>query len=423
MLFDRLSPLVATKNRERLVLITIAAVVFIIQLLALRPVVGIGEPYWIARELAAGHGFIYAYPPFDRTFLPTCFIPPFYVWFHAAIILLGGGLIVSQIAGLIFFHIANYFFYRFFRRITSPGIALAGFLALAFYIPLWILSQTPDPDGLNLLLIALTILYLDDAMQQPRRNIWIGLGILFGIQILVRPDILMGIIFFGIWLVIFSGNKRKQKITGYAISIMIALLMVLPWTIRNYLEFDSFVLVSANSGFNFYMGNNSQATGEFKQSYIPTIESMAMDSANAAYFRQHTSPVDRDAHLYQVGKQWISDHPAEALKLWIKKFYFHWWQREEAGGGIAATEWMVTGYEIVSLFLLIFGFYGLFSLKSKSRKALLITLFLYSTAISVIFFSQSRHRAIKVDPYLVTLSIIGVDAGMKKLRINNSKLK
>jgi hypothetical protein len=423
VLFDKLNPLVQTKNREWVTLGIISLIVFIIQLLTLRPAVGIGEPYWIAKELAAGHGFIYAYPPFDRTFLPTCFIPPLYVWFHSAIILIGGGLVISQIAGLLFFHAANYFFYRFFRRITSPGIALAGFIALACYVPLWLLAQKPDPDGLNLLLIALTILFLDDAMERPSKKVWIGLGILFGLQILVRPDVLMGIIFFGIWLLLYSkrGKEKVKRITGYAVSVGIGLLMVLPWTIRNYEVFDSFVLVSANSGFNFYMGNNLQATGEFQQNNIPSKESMTQDSATFQYFRNHPSHVERDSYLLNIGKHWILDHPIDALKLWLKKFYFHWWQRNEAGGSIAASSWMVIGYKIVSLFLLIFGFYGLFSLKSKSRRALLITLFLYSTAISVIFFTQSRHRAIKVDPYLVTLSIIGIDATIKRIKTDKFK--
>lgn len=416
MLFDKLDFFTETKRKERITLLVVSAIVFIIQLLTLRAPVGIGEPYWIARELAAGHGFVYAYP-FDLAFVPTCYIPPLYVWFHAAIIILGGGLVVSQIIGLIFFHIGNYYFYRFFRRITSPGIALAGFIALAFYVPLWLLSQKPDPDGLNLLLIALTILTLDEANERPGTKVWIVLGILFGVQIYVRPDILMGIIFFGIWLLFYAKNSgdRKKKMAGYGLAIAISLLMVLPWTIRNYNLFGSFVLVSANSGFNFYMGNNPAATGEFQQG-PETSESIVIDSARARFFREHASHVERDAYLFKVGKEWILDHPLEALKLDLKKLYFHWWQRNSAGGDVAASEWMVTGYKIVSFFLLLFGFYGLFLLKSESKRALLITLFLYSTAISVIFFTQSRHRAIKVDPYLVTLSVIGITEFIRKLR-------
>ena len=213
----------------------------------------------------------------------------------------------------------------------------------------------------------------------------------------------MGIFFFGLWLVFYAKNDtdRRKKIVGYFTAIAIALLMVLPWTIRNYNQFDSFVLVSANSGFNFYVGNNPQATGEFQQG-PSTAESIAIDSARATYFREHPSHVERDSYLFDVAKQWIIAHPFSALKLWLVKFYSHWWQRDSAGGSVAASQWMLTGYKFVSLFLLILGFYGLSAIKSRGKRALLITLFLYSTAIAMIFFTQSRHRAIKVDPYLVT---------------------
>ena len=370
MLFEKLNVLTETKRKERITLLVVSLIVFIIQLLTLRPPVGIGEPYWIARYLAAGHGFVYAYP-FDLAIVPTCYIPPLYVWFHAAIISLGGGLIVSQIIGLFFFHCANYYLYRFFRRITSPGIALAGFIAVAFYIPLWLLAQKPDPDGLNLLLLALTILFLDDAMERPGRKIWIALGLLFGVQILVRPDILMGIVFFGIWLAVYSKNRkeRKEKIIGYCIAIGISLLMVLPWTIRNYNAFGAFVLVSANSGFNFYMGNNPQATGEFQQGPA-TSESAAIDSARATYFKEHPSHVERDSYLFSVGKQWIIAHPLDALKLWLKKFYFHWWQRDSAGGDVGASEWMMTGYMIVSTFYCSFRILRLIFVEIKKQKGI-----------------------------------------------------
>ncbi|MEI8134766.1 MAG: glycosyltransferase family 39 protein [bacterium] len=405
-----------------MLLLGVSVVIFIIQILTLRPPVGIGEPYWIAKHLAAGEGFIYPYP-FDSAWLPTCYIPPLYVWFHAAIIGIGGGLVVTQIAGLIFFHAANFFFYKFFQRITTKTIAFIGFCGLACYVPLWLISQKPDPDGLNLLLIALTILTLDRIISKQKISSmwnWVTLGILFGLQILVRPDILMGIVLFGLWLLFYSGKYWLRNGIRFCFSVAIALAMVLPWTIRNYNTFHSFVLVSSNSGFNFFIGNNPIATGEFQQG-VSNAESQRMDTARTEFYRVHTSPVERDSYLFKVGKDWVLEHPGDALILGMKKCYYHWWQREYAGGSIAASAWMVTGYKFISIFLLTFGFIGLFSLRSKSSRALLMTLFLYSTLISVIFFTQSRHRAIKIDPYLVTLSIIGVGATLKKIKRNESK--
>lgn len=406
-MFDKLEILVRTKKREWLVLVGVSVLIFIVQLLTLRPPVGIGEPYFIAKNIAAGFGYMYPFP-FDTVAEVTCYIPPLYVYFHVAIMKLGGGLIVSQILGLLFFHAANIVIYRFFKKQTSAGNALAGFFLFAVYLPLWLTSQKPDPDGLNVLLIALTISFLYNLSRSSRVTTWVWLGLLLGVQLLLRPDIMLGIVLFGIWL-LWTSARREEKFKGYVLSVVVAIILVAPWTLRNYVVFDKFVFVSANSGFNFYMGNNPSATGEFQQD-VSTPEGKAQLDSIQKYFESHPSHVDADSYLMKIGQQWVVDNPGDALVLATKKFFYHWWHREYAGSDIASEPWMIVSYRIASVFLLIFGFWGLFSLKDKRVRALFLTLFLYSTAISVIFFVQSRHRALKVDPYLIPLSVIGVSA-------------
>jgi len=51
-----------------------------------------------------------------------------------------------------------------------------------------------------------------------------------------------------------KGRAEKTKVAGYSGAIGIATYYGIAWTIRNYYQFDSFVLVSANSGFNSYNG-------------------------------------------------------------------------------------------------------------------------------------------------------------------------
>ena len=198
-MLDKLEILVRTPKREWLVLIGVSVLIFIVQLLTLRPPVGIGEPYFIAKNIAAGFGYMYAYP-FDTVAEVTCYIPPLYVYFHVAIMKLGGGLIVSQVTGLLFFHAANIVIYRFFKKQTSVGNALAGFFLFAIYLPLWLTSQKPDPDGLNVLLIALTISLLYTLSRSSKVTTWGWLGLLLGVQLLLRPDIMLGMVLFGVWL-------------------------------------------------------------------------------------------------------------------------------------------------------------------------------------------------------------------------------
>ncbi|HYM20206.1 MAG TPA: glycosyltransferase family 39 protein [Candidatus Kapabacteria bacterium] len=397
-------------RNERRTLLIISFVVFIIQVLTLRSTVIIGEPYIIATHLRDGLGFVFEFP-WDTYPTPTCFIPPLYAYYLYVILLVGGGFFIMQCINLIFFHVSNFFLYHFFKRYTSKQTAFAGFVIYAFYVPLWLLAQKIDPDGLNILLVTATIYILDGIMKDLTTRRWVMLGVLFGVQILVRPDILLGILFFGAFL-FFASKQKTAFIKGFSLSIAIALLMVVPWTIRNYNVFGRFVLVSANSGYNLFLGNNPAATGEFDQQ-PPSPQSISMDSARIVYFSMHQSGVERDSYLYHVAVDWATAHPFEVMKLAAKKFYYHWWLRESSGHFIQTPQWMLVTYNIGSLLLVVLGFIGLFSLETKARW-LLLTLFAYSTAIAMIFFVQSRHRALKVDPFLITLSVVAVSHMFKK---------
>ena len=403
MFQETVSCLLNDRN-ERRTLFAVSLCIFIIQILTLRSTVVVGEPYWIAYYIQKGFGFVYPYP-WDTVLTPTCYIPPLYVYYLLGIFALGGGIVVVQITGLLFFHSANLFLYYFFKHYVRKSIVFIGFLAFSIYVPLWLLSEKIDPDGLNVLLIAVTIFLLDGFRRKVSFKQWLTLGLLYGIQLLVRPDILVGVCFFGLWLFFIVADK-KSFLKGYALSLGIMLLIVTPWTIRNYQVFDRFVLVSSNSGFNLFLGNNPIATGEFQQAPA-NAESILIDSARAQYFKEHTSSVERDSYLFHVATHWMSEHPWEVIKLDLKKFYYHWWLRESAGSNIQVPLWMISTYNIISLLLAILGLFGLTQLEKRTRW-LLISLFAYSTFIAMVFFVQSRHRALKVDPYLIMLSVVGI---------------
>jgi hypothetical protein len=64
-------------------------------------------------------------------------------------------------------------------------------------------------------------------------------------------------------------NNRKMFNWGVNLAFGTA-IVVLPWTIRNYVQFNKFILVSNNGGVNFWMGNNPNAYGGF---YFPRDDS------------------------------------------------------------------------------------------------------------------------------------------------------
>jgi hypothetical protein len=83
---------------------------------------------------------------------------------------------------------------------------------------------------------------------------------------------------------------------------------------------------------------------------------------------------------------------------------------------------MEVPYKIFGAVMLAFGFYGLFSIRNKRLQSLILVICVYSTLVSAIFFVQTRHRILKVDPFLIPLAIIGIASVVATFR-NRSQSK
>ncbi len=408
---ERLS---ALRRRYGVVLLS-ALAIFIFQLIILRAPRVLGEPYFIAQNLLRGLGF--AYPTISSHDVPviTCYIPPLYVWVCEAFMRLGLGLTGIQVFNLLCLHLGALVIYRFALNFLQKPLAMLSFVILSLYVPLWVLADAIEPNALNFLLIALTVEALYDLYRLPSMWKWIWLGVLTGTQVLVRPDMLMGAIFCAVWLIAVLHKKLSlvQLLKNFALTALVALAIVLPWTVRNYLVFHEFVLVSANGGYNLWLGNNSSASGEFK---LNEWNKQTKDEWNTVYnFSLSHNVVEYDALFKSFALNYIVTHPIETIRIDLKKIYYHWWRRSDAGDFSQVNDLMIY-FSIASVLLLVFGFYGLIKLRDKAARSLIVTFFLYSTAVSVAFFVQSRHRVLKVDPFLIPLAVAGLYTVMEQVR-------
>lgn len=422
---NRLRERVSEPGTQLWVVAGIAVISFAVQLLAMHAPDIYGEPYLIARNIAHGKGFVFFYPyTFHESV--TAYVPPLYVWLCVPFLTSGtlattlGGETGIQIFNLLCLQFACFAIYRFFRPHTSPVISLVIYAAVSFYIPFWALTYALEPNALNILLLVLTVSCLAKIAEQPSTKLWLAFGLLTGLQLLVRPDMLLGAVLFAAWIAWRSSRRTSSLLSlsntakGIAIAALVAVAIVTPWTVRNYLTFHKFVLVSANSGMNLFMGNNPVATGEFRETGI-TPESERIYHEVLDYSRSHDQ-IEVDRLRWQIAMDWIAAHPAEAALLDMKKIAYHWIGRAHTGNEYRlASEWMKNAYRIFSVFLIVLGAIGLFSRRLKPIRSLLLVVFLYSTAISAIFFVQSRHRTLKVDPFLVPLAVIGVCAAASRI--------
>jgi len=88
-------------------------------------------------------------------------------------------------------------------------------------------------------------------------------GLALGVAALMRPTALL---LPGVFIVarLLRGPRRGGAVLGAVARALGLLVVVLPWSLRNYRVFGEFVLISTNGGVNFWMGNSPGTAGGYQ---------------------------------------------------------------------------------------------------------------------------------------------------------------
>jgi 4-amino-4-deoxy-L-arabinose transferase-like glycosyltransferase len=89
-------------------------------------------------------------------------------------------------------------------------------------------------------------------------------GLLFGLAILTRETLLYLLPIAALWLGFARGGKGKAMAAAL---IVAAFLTVVPWTVRNWIQFNAFIPVSTGGGLNLYQGNAPISRNEVYNEY------------------------------------------------------------------------------------------------------------------------------------------------------------
>ena len=123
------------------------------------------------------------------------------------------------------------------------------------------------------LLLALLLLI----RPQPRLYTLLIAGALLGITALIRPTILAFIAILPIYFHLRSRSIPQNFLRSLIKTIPVGvamLLVILPWTLRNYTVLGSFVLVTSNSGTVLWEGTQTTAAGDAVLGVLPLCEGL-----------------------------------------------------------------------------------------------------------------------------------------------------
>ena len=162
-------------------------------------------------------------------------------------------------------------------------------------------------------ILTVTVLLLGMYLiTRPRKIVFnlAGAGVFFGYAALSKPQ--MFFIPVIIMLLTVDYTNRGMAVKNYLIRTgflyVVMLFTISPWVVRNYYVFDRLIPFATNGGINFFIGNNENANGTYRE----------IDKEHEPHFAGK-SEYERSRLGYRLGMEYIKNNPVSSLLLIPKK--------------------------------------------------------------------------------------------------------
>jgi hypothetical protein len=138
-------------------------------------------------------------------------------------------------------------------------------------------------------------------------------GAIIGGGILVRPAMVFFLPFAALWMV------ARRAYAAAAVMVIVALLVVLPWTLRNHRVYGRWIAVASEGGVTFWTGNHPLARGDGDLAANPDLK-----RAELAFRAAHPglTPEQLEPLYYRDAFAWIRANPSAWLTLTARKAFY-----------------------------------------------------------------------------------------------------
>lgn len=235
----------------------------------------------------------------------------------------------------------------------------------------------------------------------------IAIGAVLGIANLVRPLLMtvFPVILFWFWFI--AGYKFKSAIKDFFIVFFSCILVMSPWWIRNYYNYEKFIPVTNYGAFEFYAGNNPYTvTNEYFNSYLitydPKIKSMV---EKLPVFR-------REEEYARLAKTYILRYPLQFIQRTFQKEINLFWRPVSGWEG---SYYKMPGYSLDRWFLLMGLAGGIISLiKFRKYGFLLLIAVYYGSVVSILTVVDAARYRIPIMPAVILLATLAIMEAIKK---------
>ncbi len=368
----------------------------------------------------------HVYPPSNRApgGGPSAFRPPGYPMLLGAVYAVAGSEVpaVGRLVGALLGTVSVALIWLIAARLWGRRVGMCAAVIAAIAPPLVVLSTALVSEALFVPLVLGATAAAIEARRAERPGRWVaGTGLLVGAAALTRTNGLILLLPFSLALAPARSRWRPRVLPPQAAVVVIAAVVIAPWTIRNALVFHRFIPVSTEIGYTL-AGTYDQASRNDHRWPAVWVESEHGASLEygeilfEAEIHRWNEPTYGD-HLLSAAIADIRRDPAYVLKvgLWNSLRMFHLAEQDFAVGNLSGTD-----IPRIPALLEIYGFYPLAILalgglltrrvRSAPRWLWLVPLGL-ATSVFVTGFIRFRSP---IDPFLVILAALAVAALLER---------
>ncbi len=310
---------------------------------------------------------------------------------------------------------------RLFGSWTGAIAASAMFLYPAY----WTYDPRIRSESLLTLLMSVWLWATVVSIQSRQFRHFAITGILAGLTVLCKPAaMLLGI---GVAALTYGGAETiGLKTRNATVYLLACLLMVMPWTIRNYQAFGAVMPVSAGVGAGLWMGSDPVSRGSWPMSNETELQIWETAGITPLPHAYAMYEVSTDRLLREKGWARIREAPVRYLWLTLTRIFDFWignsYYLVNSDQGfvsglsrdVADRGWLVAGYSVGKRLLLIPGLVllaGWSAWSHRTRWQELLPLYLFPIGLMsgyVLFTVEAGRYALPVLPCLMVLSVAAV---------------
>lgn len=329
-----------------------------------------------------------------------------------------------QIFQIVFSSLINSLIFLFLTKITERAKAFILALLPVIFAPVAIFSLRVLPAAIWPELLILSILFFYISIKNSNRYFYAG-SILVVLASLMRPNLLILVPI----IVLFFFYIRKKSMKAFT-PLVLTLLFTGIIGVINYSESEEFIPLTANSGVNFFMGNNEFSDGIYMPVKGVRDEIGLQLEDSVRIYAENTG--DKDPTMEKASKWWhyeglrfLKENPDKAVTLYLRKTMLMF--RNEEYSSSFSTDLILErtflplfGFSLL-LGMLVFFLIMTFNSLTVNEKMFMISFLFFSFAGVVFFIIDSRYRlGFSVSSLAFTMILIA-RTDLKKIFENKLK--